>query len=124
MYNKFKHIKFIFIFLIGLTLISHAVISHDHHTSFSYEEHTNKAHNQADMPLHCYVFTDIIADNSVIFDNFPFTVKFYISRYTEINNLKNLQKNDFEILFYSDNKIVKHSFFKKNIPARGSPFSS
>ncbi len=122
MNRKFRYIKLILVFLLGFTLISHAVIPHDHHYDNSDIENHHNDNNSEKESNHCHYFNNIDFDK-VRNNNFTKVIKelpiiftivfsdfFNVNLSHQINNFIN-----------ANNNLSDYSSLLSISPTRGSP---
>ncbi len=103
MNKKLKHIKLILVFFLGFTVVSHAVIPHNH--NFGHTIKYNNPDNSDKEPVHCHYLNNIDFDKvrtnsfTKVFKKLPgiFTITFsdilYIDLNYQISNLINTNDN-------------------------------
>ena len=122
MYVKHKNITAILSLFIGLQIILHAAIPHDHHFNGNNKNHKEEK-NKNRKSEHCISLNDIISDNSIgkikkILRKKNTTV--YINQNNEKTKIR---QNLLFTVNHKKNKPEKYGIFIKTVPVRGSPLN-
>jgi len=106
---------------IGLLILSHAIVPHDHHydVSETSEHHNNQEENN--NPAHCHLLNTL--DYVLIKSNVQVSVKKTTPNFTFTLNDFNIRSLTKGIKLFVKVSIEKNYFYyAQSIPVRGSPF--
>jgi len=120
MNKKYKHIKLIIVFLLGFTLISHAVIPHDHHyVNFS---NTEQHHKNDNLPIHCNYLNNLDFERVTSY-NFKKNLKEFpvVLTVTFYNILDSYFNNQTIKFVYTNDNLPSYFPLLSISPTRGSP---
>ena len=119
MATKSKNIILFLFLLVGLIILAHSIIPHDHHYNTSdYLAHHDS--ENTDDSLHCFLFNNIIVDKIVVVLNI--NILNFISFFQQTaDHYTTFFRNLVVITFCDDPLFTYSAQLVANCPSRGSP---